>query len=495
MGFDVADYDPARLDRAMTQIPAGPFVFGLSPEEKRELAGRAGVHPDMLHFHSQRRRLDTAAFWIDCYPVTRGQFLRFMQQSGYRIPYSGWLVGWSELTGWHDFGPEGLALPMVGVNAEDAEAYAAWLGKRLPTELEWEKAWRGCDGRLFPWGDAWEDGHAFRNPGNTTLGISIPVGALGEAGPHRLCGYGLVLEWVKTVFPAQSKSGTADRNPCVLAGGSFCHTQDYSFLPTARSSWSHQMRIYNGGFRCVSDARPADLVDEPACRVEGSGLPRELKIRHDLYLKESIRLVPTDRATFSIFVPWFPESVWVLDCPESDWEEFGGANAWPHRPRGDWHVLWEAEPDGSRIGYRRRRADKAVTFDAWVEGDEVRYRFELEGLAPVRAGSFCLKTFSPFFSSQERRTQARIEGGRAPRCCSLSIAPDASVSFAWSLGEVAPPARAAYVSYDGKGRVLFPEGRCVVSGNGWPPCTHFAPTDSPLIEKAGEGAFRFCLDT
>ena len=494
MAFDAVSYNPEELDRAMVAVPAGSFLFGLTADEKTAQAHEAGVHPDMLHFHSRRREAEAPAFWIDRYPVSRGQFLRFMRQTGYRIPYSGWLVGWTELTGWHDFRPESLALPMVGVNAEDAQAYAAWLGKRLPTEVEWEKAWRGRDGRLFPWGDCWEAGHAFRNPGNTSLGVAIPVGAFGQGGPHGLCSYGLVLEWVRTVFPAHGKSGAADRNPFVLAGGSFCHTKPYSFLPTNRSSWSHQMRIYNGGFRCVSDSPPAGLVDEPAYRVASFELPTPLAIRGDLYLKEPIRLVPTEWATFSIFVPWFPESVWVLDCPESDWEELGGANAWPSRPRHEWHVPWEVHDGGARICYRRQRSGKAVSLEAWAEGDTVRYRFELEGLSPVRAGSFCLKTFSPFFSSQERHTQVRIGKGATARCCSLPLAPDVAVSFAWSLGEIGPSARAAYASYDGGGKVLFPEGHYVASGNGWPPYTHLSPAGSGLIDTHGEGSFSFHVE-
>jgi len=500
MAHVVTNYDPEELDRAMVPVPAGKLLFGLTPQDKLSQARKAGVHPDMLHFHPERRELETGAFWIDRYPVTRGQFLRFMKETGYHIVYSGWLVGWTELAEWFDFQDETHPLPMVGVNAEDAQAYAEWLGKRLPTEVEWEKAWRGADGRLFPWGDEWQDGFAPRNPGNTSLRVSIPVGAFPDTGPYGLSSYGLVLEWVKVAYPARGKSGGVDNNPAVLAGGSFCHTKDYSFLPTNRSSWSHQMRIYNGGFRCVADAPPDGLVAEPAYRVESFTRPEPLAIRDDLYLEEKIRLVPTHWATFSIYVPWLPESMWVLDCPEGDWDAFGGANSWPARPEADWHIPWEVEDGGSRIRYLREAGKKKVAFEAWAEGPTVHYRFEIDHIAPVRAGSFCLKAFSPFFSSQERFTQVRLEGGKATRCCELPLAPDPSASFFWSLGEVAPPARAAYLSYDGRARVLFPEGHHTVSGNGWPPCTHITPggwgtsgRGSGLVEKEGGGSFSFCV--
>jgi len=501
MGYAVAHYDPQELDRAMVPVPAGRFVFGLSPEEKLARAKKAGVHPDMLHFHSDRRELETGAFWIDRYPVSRGQFLRFLKETGYEILYNGWLVGWSEMVHWSAFGPENYALPMVGVSAVDAQTYAHWLGKRLPTEAEWEKAWRGSDGRLFPWGDDWQEGYTLRNPGGISLGVSVPVGALPGTGPYGLGGYGQVLEWVSVVHPPHSKSGAADGNPFVLAGGSFFHVQEYSFLPTNRSSWAHQMRVYTSGFRCAADQPPEGLVERPAYRVERFDRPTPLAIREDLYLKEPIRLEPTHWATFSIRVPWFPESLWVLDCPEGDWDVFGGANAWPVRKPEDWLIPWRVEGGGSRIVYVRKRGEKKVSFEAWAEGDTVTYRFEIEGIAPVRAGSFCLKTFSPFFSSQERCTQVRLEGDKVTRCCDLAIPPEPSASFFWSLGEVKPPARAGYRSYDGKAAVLFPEGDFVVSGNGWPPCTHITPggwgmsgKGSDLIEKTGGGSFTFRVE-
>jgi len=552
MAYEVAHYAPSELDRAMVRVPAGKVLFGLTAEEKAAQAKAAGVHPDMLHFHSDRHELEVPAFWMDKHPVTRGQFLRFMQQTGYSILYNGWLVGWAELTGWHHFAPENLPLPMVGVNSEDAAAYAAWLGKRLPTEVEWERAWRGSDGRLWPWGNTWQDGFCFRNPGNVGLGIAIPVGAYPDTGPFGLGSYGLVGEWVKVAYPQTNRAGTAsDPNPAVLAGGAFCHRQPYSFLPSNRLSWASQMRIYDSGFRCVADQPPdevshlhfahsrhvpnEDATPAPAYRVESYTPPKPVAIREDLYLKAPIRLVPSQCATFSIFVPWFPEGMWVLDCPEGDWEGFGGANSWPSRPRDEWLIPWKVEGVatnqhestrnaggqvsggsgiradscqfvatprcGTRISYLREKAGKKVFFEAWAEGHTVRWRFDLSGVTPVRAGSFCLKTLSPFFSSQERFTQVRIEGDRLTRCCELPLAPEPSASFFWSLGEVAPPARAGYVSYDGRGRVLFPEGDLIFSGNGWPPCTHVTPGGwgttgrrSNLIEKEGGGACSFLVE-
>lgn len=476
MGYEEEGYDPEELDRTMVRIPAGRFVFGLSDEQKRDFAEEEGVHPDMLYFHSAFRELETPEFWIDKFPVTRGQFLRFMKETGYEIEYSGWLVGWSELVDWHDFHPSKHDLPMVGVNSLDAQAYARWLGKRLPTEVEWEKAWRGFTGTLFPWGNSWEEGLIYRNHGNTPLSVQVPVGAYPEFSPFGLRGYGLVMEWVRNDFPATSKDGTRqDKSPFVCAGGSFFHTRTYSFLPTNRLSWSHQMRIYNAGFRCVSDSPPKELLTEPGYSVKSFSPPQPLSIRRELYLKEKIRFVPTEWATLRIFVPWFPESMWVLDCPETEWDGFGGANTWPAGPEQAWRVPWKVSNDSTSVRYFRKKDQKSIFFEAWVEGDTVRYRFEVENISPVRASSFCLKTFSPFFSSQERWTQVKLDRGQPIRCALLPLPPDNPTSFGWTLGRVS---QAGILSYDGTAVVLFPEGDYTAGGNGWPHCTHLAPPEN-----------------
>lgn len=492
MTFSVENYDPAALDRTMVRIPAGPFTYGISDDARARLAAEAGVHPDMLLFHARRQEQETGEFWIDRHPVTRGQFRRFIAETGHEIVPNGYLVGWTDLTGWDDPSPETDALPMVGVNSLDAEAYAAWAGKRLPTEVEWEKAWRGADGRLWPWGDAWREDFTFRNPGTAPLGVSLPVGAFGDTGPFSLGSYATVLEWVRTVHPPRSKSPYADRSVHLLAGGSFRHTQPYSFLPTNRSSWSPLMRIYNSGFRCAAD-RPPDTPAGRPYRVLSFQPPRPVSVRPDLYLKQPIRLEPTGWATFLIHVPWFPDSVWALDCPENDWEEFGGANAWPDQPEAEWRIPWETRSDGSRIAYRRRHGAKSVSFDARVDGPTVHWRFEIEGLASVRAQSFCFKTFSPFFSSQERCTQTRIDGAARTRCCDLPFPDENPASFYWTLGEVRAPARCALVSPDGRARVLFAEGDWHVLGNGWVPCTHLVPLDAPMVERTAAGSFTFEL--
>ncbi len=502
MSFEVSNYDPQELDRAMVHVPAGRFTFGITAEQKADFITRAGVHADMLHFHIEARELETDDFWIDRYPVTRGQFFRFMQETGYKLNHNGWQSGWSQLVRWREFDEARQALPMVGVSWNDAEAYAAWAGKRLPTEVEWEKAWRGPDGRLMPWGDQWEDGWTFRNPGDTSLEPSIPVGAFPPAGPFGLSGYGFVNEWAGMVFNRPTTNGTVkDKQLAWLCGGCFHNTQDYSFSTTNRVSWYHGMQVFNVGFRCASDAAPADVVEEPSYRVESFDLPQKIAMRPEVYLKEKIRFEPLECTTLLIHVPWFPQSIWVLDCPEGNWGGvFGGATAWPAEDRDFWFTPWQINEDATRVSYRREKDGKMQAFEAWVEGDTVHYHFEAEGIGPVKARNFCFKTYSPFFSSQERRTQARIEPDGFQLCCNMPISPVTAAGLAWTTGEFKPPSRAGFVSYDGKGRMLFPEGHYSVAGNGGlSPCTHIAPldtgvvsdTDWGLVEREGDSSVSF----
>jgi formylglycine-generating enzyme required for sulfatase activity len=86
-------------------------------------------------------------YWIGRTEVTNAEYLRFVQATGHGTP-DHWKGG---------FVPTGVAqLPVVDVSWYDARAYCDWAGGHLPTELQWEKAARGTDGRIFPWGNEWD---------------------------------------------------------------------------------------------------------------------------------------------------------------------------------------------------------------------------------------------------------------------------------------------------------------------------------------------------
>ena len=464
-------YDPDEMDRSMVYVPEGEFIYGMTEEQKLAAARDGGVHPDRLKWHSDYKVMKTGGFWIDKYPVTRGQFARFMKETRYEIIRFGWVVGWQELThSWPPDDPAQAMLPVIGVNADDAEAYARWAGKRLPTEAEWEKAARGTDGRLYPWGDEFDPQACCLSGGNLAFSAAFPVGSWPRgASPYGAMDMeGLVCQYVRTL------SGDPTH---LLAGSSLFHIQKYSYMAACRHGWTPQMRNYVSGFRCASDRPPENPVTNPRYSPAPLVLPRPLPIRKDLYLNQPITLQGTECTTLQINVPWFPESVWLLDCPEIDWGPFAGANRWPWKE--DAFIDWEVSPDGRHAAYKRHADGCKQYFDAWVEGHTVYYRFQVEipGVDKHNLGGLCLKNISPFFSSQERMTLGVVIDGK-PRMASQMPAPKTHVPFQCSPTELDPNNNSVFLrSYDGTAyvaRVNRPP--CTVSSNSSIPCLHlFGP--------------------
>jgi formylglycine-generating enzyme required for sulfatase activity len=133
----------------LVYIPAGEFIMGVehaSPEFTRLRAEHGSDRDFMLAEHRTR----TEAFWIAKCPVTKGQYYRFAGETGYTPAYHGEYA--------HDRPAEGRErLPVALLLLDDVRAFCTWAGLRLPTEAEWEKAARGTEGFLYPWGNEWTD--------------------------------------------------------------------------------------------------------------------------------------------------------------------------------------------------------------------------------------------------------------------------------------------------------------------------------------------------
>ena len=246
----------------MIQIPAGVFEMGSGA-----IAALDNERP------SHRVYLET--YWIDQYPVTCEQYQLFMQAGGYQTAAYWSVEGWQWLQQhsvhqpfyWSDDSAFNLH-PVCGVSWYEAEAYANFVNKRLPTEAEWEKAaaWKGAAqlSLIFPWGD--EDpspqhcnyGHGI---GQTTAVNAYPQGG-SPYGCYDLLGN--VWEWTHSWFqgypdfasyPYHGYSQTYfDHQHRVLRGGSWA-TRSHALRNTFRNWYYPHVREIFAGFRCAQDSR------------------------------------------------------------------------------------------------------------------------------------------------------------------------------------------------------------------------------------------------
>lgn len=198
----------------MILIPAGPFIMGSE---------------DGNYDESPEREVYLDAFNIDEYPVTNADYKKFIDETGYKVPYVGQV--WSEKYDWKDrMYPEGKGgHPVILVTWQDAIAYCQWAGKRLPTEAEWEKAARGADGRIWPWGNTWDSGRLACSGSGETMPVAryeqgkSPCGCFGMAGNV----WEWTSDWYESLYfrnaPSKNPTGPEKGDHKVLKGGAWIH--------------------------------------------------------------------------------------------------------------------------------------------------------------------------------------------------------------------------------------------------------------------------------
>ena len=157
----------------MVFIPAGPAILG-----EHEGLGLAGP-----------KSYDVGPFWIDTHEVTNAQYQAFVAATGH-----------SPAAFQDDDELNRPDQPVTGVNWADASAYCAWAGKRLPGEKEWEKAARGADGRLYPWGNTLGTADAIIS-GTAPVSVLASARDMSPYGVHGLAGN--VSEWVSDTSVAR----------------------------------------------------------------------------------------------------------------------------------------------------------------------------------------------------------------------------------------------------------------------------------------------------
>ncbi len=284
-------------------IPAGPFIRGSNKVDDEGLQERYGfVTPLFLNEHPEHT-LTLDAFILDKYEVTNAEYKAFVISTRRPEPQAwiqnGYNVHEDKLRGAHidnlrwistdyfnlDINPEVLdkpqllsmlfakqtqrdALAATAVNWFDADDYCRWVGKRLPTEAEWEKAARGPNGNEYPWGEKWAQGLA--NSGENTGGDSeqeddesiMPPGSF----PRDVSYYGVfdlggnVSEWVADIYQPYNGSDFDDPNYAkqhrmVKGGGAGMGHYGLStfFRGARRAHTAAENASTDVGFRCARD--------------------------------------------------------------------------------------------------------------------------------------------------------------------------------------------------------------------------------------------------
>jgi len=264
----------------MVYIAPGEFVMGTSEAEIGDLV-RYDPKATADWFRDERPQchVNLGACWIGRTEVTNAQYLRFVKATGCRAP-SHWKAGRV---------PAGLEnFPVVFLDWDDAQAYCEWAGGRLPTEPEWEKAARGSDGRVFPWGFGWQEGRCRSFIGLTGRkysadrewvsarqtwehthnglreGLASVAAHPGDAGPWGCLGMAgnameLCADWYGEetyrsyaqgrVIPPENKLEVR-----VLRGGSWRDGNPLAFRCARRSFTPHSSACNYIGFRCARDA-------------------------------------------------------------------------------------------------------------------------------------------------------------------------------------------------------------------------------------------------
>ena len=180
----------------MVFIPGGKFLMGTD-----ELASAGDEDERPLH------EVEVADFYIDKYPVTNRQYYQFVLSDGYK-PQGNWQKY---------FEPGTADMPVRGVTWEDANQYCRWAGKRLPTEAEWEKAARGTDGQLYPWGNDWSSDILPRG----SLNYRLVLNQKAESPYGVLAMVGVLWQWTSSSHAAYPYDPNASGELKVLRGGAF----------------------------------------------------------------------------------------------------------------------------------------------------------------------------------------------------------------------------------------------------------------------------------
>ena len=243
----------------MVKIPEGDFLFKVSGIE---IEGFNDVGVDVQYpWEDSPRRfhqhpIHVNSFYIDKYPITNTEFKKFMDSTHYHPKDDlNFLRDWKDGNypqGWEN-------KPVVWISQEDARAYASWAGKRLPHEWEWQYAAQGTDGRLYPWGNEWDQSAVPMPDKSRSMRGPDPV----DAHPKGASPFGVmdmvgnVWQWTEEFVDDHTRGG-------ILRGGSYYRPQgSIWYFPQAYKLNEHGKLLLMSpsmdrsgavGFRCAVDS-------------------------------------------------------------------------------------------------------------------------------------------------------------------------------------------------------------------------------------------------
>jgi iron(II)-dependent oxidoreductase len=218
-------------------IPAGKFIMGRA-DSSEELT----PHP-----------VELSSFYIDKYEVTNAQYHAFCEATDHDLPIFWGLDRFRSSLDYPDH-------PVVGVSQSEARKYAAWVGRRLPTEAEWEYAARGgLESLSFDTSDVLEDADA--NTTSAKLGGPVAVGSFKPNGYDLYDMVGNVREWVADYYaedyfaqsPVKNPQGPQKTRWRVIKGGGW-HSGKSCNMVHVRNALPGGWSDFNVGFRCARDA-------------------------------------------------------------------------------------------------------------------------------------------------------------------------------------------------------------------------------------------------
>lgn len=238
----------------MVLVPAGKFIMGTDDVDASGKSQEFGFNEPLYLNEQPRREIDLPAFYIDKYEVSNEQFLAYLRALGkYSEQDIGAIVERLEMTA-----PK---LPVRNITWYKADEYCRFVGKRLPTEAEWEKAARGTDGREYPWGNDWNAEYVNKGQGEADV---MPVGSL-EQGQSPYGAFdmaGNVMEWTADWYEAypgaEYKSPNYGQKRKVARGGSWGGVGHYViphyFRTAYRFNFKPDQAFNDVGFRCAKDS-------------------------------------------------------------------------------------------------------------------------------------------------------------------------------------------------------------------------------------------------